>query len=81
MAPRNLTQTVVENSNQEDCSDLALGKCNYALLHWKKQITEFFLFLGKSLTDFNWQKAMIQSRIMEKVQNVGKWLLLKIYFL
>lgn len=50
MAPRNLTQTIVENGNQEDCSDLAMGK---------------------SLTDFNWQKAMIQSRIMEKVQNVG----------
>ena len=26
MAPRNLTQTVVQNGNQEDCSDLALGK-------------------------------------------------------
>ena len=31
-----------------------------------------FVFSGKSFTDFNWQKAMIQSRIMEKVQNVGK---------
>ena len=29
-------------------------------------------FLDKGLTDFNWQKAMIQSRIMEKVQDVGK---------
>lgn len=35
MAPRNLTQTVVENGNQEDCSDLALGKCYCALLHRK----------------------------------------------
>nr|CAG4636431.1 EOG090X0BFR [Eubosmina coregoni]SVE69999.1 EOG090X0BFR [Eubosmina coregoni] len=39
--------------------------------HGRINSNRFHVIGGKALTEFNWQKAMIQSRIMEKVQNVG----------
>nr|CAH0100439.1 unnamed protein product [Daphnia galeata] len=58
MAPRNLHRMEAANSDfRKSNSDDSTDCTNEG---------------DKGLTDFNWQKAMIQSRIMEKVQDVGE---------
>ncbi|KAK4015251.1 hypothetical protein OUZ56_030234 [Daphnia magna] len=58
MAPRNLQRMSAASSDFRTASQDDCNDCN--------NIKE------KTLPEFNWQKAMIQSRIMEKVQDVGE---------
>ncbi|XP_057374303.2 uncharacterized protein LOC130695198 [Daphnia carinata] len=58
MAPRNLQRMSAASSDFRTASQEDCSDCNTNK--------------GKTLPEFNWQKTMIQSRIMEKVQDVGE---------
>lgn len=81
MAPRNLqrmnaTSSDFRTARQDDCSDCNTNKGEhhglYQFLYLNVIQRIFSQIVGKTLSEFNWQKTMIQSRIMEKVQDVGK---------
>ncbi|KAI9556914.1 hypothetical protein GHT06_016708 [Daphnia sinensis] len=58
MAPRNLQRMSAASSDFRTAGQDECTDCNTNK--------------GKTLPEFNWQKTMIQSRIMEKVQDVGE---------
>lgn len=80
MAPRNLQRMSAASSDfrtasQDDCNDcnnIKGGHLDFAIFIPRCNLNAFFPIVEKTLPEFNWQKAMIQSRIMEKVQDVGK---------